>query len=123
MYRIKLLACLMVAISACTKSGQNCNFDEFFGTWKGTGLCSGTEEPASITVFQNTDGTVLTRFSGIVLPTTLSGCDISASGTSGFGSNTTNYSVTGKIENDLLVVTYTRSGVTNKTCSGSLSKE
>jgi hypothetical protein len=123
MKKVLLYLSLVVLLSACSKVGQNCGFEDFFGTWKGTGTCSGVEEDASITIFSNSDGTVLTRYSGIVLPTTLSGCDISASGTSGFGSNTTNYSVTGRIEDDLLVVTYTRSGVTNKTCTASLSKE
>jgi hypothetical protein len=121
--KVLLFLGVVFLLSACTKIGQNCSFDDFIGTWKGTGTCSGVEEDASITIFTNSDGTILTRYSGIVLPTTLTQCDISASGTSGFGTNTTNYSVTGKIEDDLLVVTYTRSGVTNKTCTASLTKE
>lgn len=122
-FKLILSIFCFIVLASCGEIGQNCSNEDFLQTWKGTGICSGVEEASTITVFVNFDGTVLTRLSGIVLPTTLSNCDISASGTSGFGSNVTNYSVTGSIEDEMLVVTYTRSGVTNKTCTATLSPE
>ncbi|GLR17347.1 hypothetical protein [Portibacter lacus] len=121
----KLLLALfcITFLTSCAKLGGNCGPSEFLGTWKGTATCSQGEEQATVTIFQNSDGTFLTRYSGIVLPTTLESCSVSGSGASGFGDLKTNYSINGDLEDEVLSVTIVTSGVKNKTCTVDLIKE